>query len=174
MRTVLESLDRGGWAVRRYDAAGRLVSDVPRAVAVRDLCRIMRKSRRQVYRYMGEGRLATAGKYLGEWLVDARGLDWFAGTKTSRLLKLPRSARLLFPEYSLSGLNPINDASVVVPRIMEQGDRRETSWMLRQYPAGYLRKWTAAEGWRLGPRAARFWSWYLGIPRPGPRHIPSG
>ena len=172
MKVVLESAGGGAWSVKRYDEAGELISEVPRAVAVRDLCHILHKSQRQVYRYIRDGRLETAGKYLGEWLVNDSGLNRFAGMKPGRPAHIPASARPLFPEYRLSKLNPVDDASVVVPRILEQGDRREIAWLLHQYPVGYLRKWMAGEGWRLGPRPARFWSWYLGVSRPAPRQVP--
>jgi len=172
MRTVLETNGDGRWTVREYDDSGKLVQDIGSVIPVSELCRRLKKSRRQVYRYIKQGSLVPAGKYLGEWLVQERGVGYLAGAAQQPCMPIPGTARFLFPEYTLERLHPILDASVIVPRIMEMGDRCAVAWMLRQYPKKWLVRWMQDEGWQLTPRAARFWSWWLGSPLPGPRRIP--
>ncbi len=171
-KTVLETDGGGVWAFRRYDAAGKLIQEVDGAVPVSEVCRRLGKSRRQVYRYLAQGYVVPVGKFLGEWLVQARGIEYLQGRPRRPKLPLPESMQVLFPEYKLAQLHPICDASVIVPRVMEQGDRRETAWLLKQYSKPWLTWWMKREGWHLSPRAARFWSWWLGVPLPGPRIIP--
>ncbi|MEK7477636.1 MAG: hypothetical protein AAB152_18610 [Candidatus Coatesbacteria bacterium] len=173
MRTVLESLPGGSWTVRRYDDAGGLVEEVSRAIPVSELCRRLGKSRRQVYRYLTQGWLQSSGKYLGEWLVREQGIEWLARGARVRFRPIPRSAQTLFPEYRLARLHPFHDGSLIIPRIMEQGGREELMWMMRQYDSRALRRWLAAEGWKLTPRAARFWSWWFRVPPPPPRRLPA-
>lgn len=168
MKTILESAGNGAWDVRWLGEGGKVAAEVQGAVPVSELCRRLGRSRRQVYRYVSDGTLATAGKFLGEWLVDPAGVDLLRG-RTRRGPPVPRSARVLFPEYEFQDLNWVRDASLIVPKIMEMGDRHEISWMLGRYPAAWLRAWMGREGWRLAPRAARFWSWWLGTPPPPPR-----
>jgi hypothetical protein len=174
MKTVLESLPDGAWSVRTLDDSGRVVSEVPRAIPLSTLCRRLGKSRRQVYRYLKGGVLDAAGKHLGEWLVREQGIEWVADGGRLRFPPMPHSLQTLFPEYRLARLHPVHDAALIIPRVLEQGDREEQAWLMRQYGSRGLRRWLAAQGWRLTPRAARFWSWWLKAPPPGPRRVPGG
>jgi len=170
MRVVLETAGDGTWAVHRLGARGEIVEEIRGAIPVSTLCRRLGKSRRQAYRYLKDGTLVAVGKFLGEWLVDPQGVDLLCG-RARRHTPLPASARVLFPEYDFADLHPIRNAALIVPKIMEMGDRREIAWMLRRYPARWLKAWMAREGWRLPPRAARFWSWWLGTPPPCARRL---
>ena len=171
MKTVLENIGNTAWTVRRYDDAGGLVEEVTNAIPVSALCRRLKKSRRQIYRYLKQGTIKPLGKFLGEWLVDIRGSEHLE-RRAARRRPIPPSARILFPEYDAGRLHAYRDASLIIPKIMEQGDRLEIRWMLSQYSSGWIKGWLAREGWRLSPRAARFWSWWLKTPFPRPRPIP--
>ena len=125
-----------------------------------------------MYRYLREGRLASAGKFLGEWLVDVRGTEWFGGTRVKRPVPLPAAARPLFPEYDMSRLHPVGDAAVIVPRIMESGGHEAIRWLLRTYTRPWLAAWLGREGWRLGPRSAGFWGKMLHVRPSRVRPVP--
>lgn len=146
--------------------------NVARAVRIGDLCRRLGKSRKQVYRYLRVGALRTAEKVLGEWLVDEAGAEHLAGRWRTLDGRLPPGSRPLFPEYRFRDLHAIRDASIVVPRLLEQGTLAEMNWVMRRYPREWLGRWMAREGWKLSPRSARFWSWWLRVPMPPPRQLP--
>lgn len=172
MNVQLEQEGSGEWTVRRLDARGELTAETRGALPVSEVCRRLRKSRRQVYRYLRSGMLEPVGKFLGEWLVDARGIE-HAARRGIRNRPVPASALVLYPEYEAAQLRTYRDAAVIVPRLLEQGDQREIRWMLARYGRPWLGRWVTREGWRLSPRAARFWSWWLRVPAPGPRKIPA-
>lgn len=170
MKVTLESTGHGAWTVRRFDEDGEVIEEVREAIPLSQVCRRLGKTRRQVYRYIQKGLLLPAGKFLGEWLVDPRGIE-ILRDRGRRFTPPPDSIWVLYPEYDPSDLHPFRDATVIVPKIMEQGDWREIAWMLRTYSTQWLKNWMDQEGWRLSPRGARFWSWWLGVPLPKPRRI---
>ncbi len=171
MRVSLESAGDGVWTVRKTGDDGRVLAEVPGAYAVNDLCRRLGKSRRQVYRYIKDGWLVPVGKYLGEWLVDARGIEYLLEGRPRHPGTLPSAARPLFPEYRLEDLHPIRDAAVIIQRVLEMGGRDEVTWLFGQYPHQSLEHWLAREGWRLTPRSATFWSMILGVKAPRARTV---
>jgi hypothetical protein len=174
MKVDLQTAGDGAWAVRKTDDAGRIVEEVTRAYAVNDLKRMLGRSRRQVYRYIKDGWLAPVGKYLGEWLVDARGVEYLKYGRPRRPSAIPRQAKPLFPEYRLEDLHPVRDAVTVIQRVMELGGEREVTWLFHQYPRAALRHWLEQEGWRLTPRSAAFWSLVLKTRAPSARPMPGG
>lgn len=152
------------WIVRREHTGGR-VEEVP-AVTLSELAKRLKRSRRQLYRCLKDGKLLAQGKVLGEWLVQERGAVYAVGGARKPRAPIPESARVLFPETRLEDLHPVLDASTIVPRILDDGDSREARWLLRQYSRAWLKRWMREEGWKLTRRSARFWSWWLEVPEP--------
>lgn len=167
MKTVLETDDGKVWMVRELEADGTLRQE-RRAMSVTDLCRTIRRSRRQVYRDLRRGVIKPVGKYLGEWLVDAEAAGgWSAGG--ARSSRIPRSARPLFPEFDFSSLHPSRHAGIVMHRLLEEGSMRECRWLFSRYGRGGVADWVERDGWKLSPRSARLWSWWLGVRPPAGR-----
>ena len=172
MKTVLESEDGRTWKVRTEDGRGQALQ-VPAAVSVSELCRRIGKSRRQAYRYLRAGTIVPVGKFLGEWLVDERDLEGVREHKAGRVEPVPASAQWMFPDLRLDRLHPIRNADVIVPRVLEHGGPVEIGWLLRSFSRRWLGEWMARQGWKLSARVARFWSWWLNVPPPRPRRIPT-
>ncbi len=169
MRETLERLPDGAWTVRRLDADGEVLSEVSRAWAVSDLCCKLGKSRRQVYRYLKDGWLVPVGKYLGEWVVDASGLQNLAGGRLRAPGRIPESTRGLFQEYDFDRLHPLHDSHVILERILELGGSVELRWLVKQYSRSVIRSWLTREGWRLSPRSRAFWGLLYGVGVPARR-----
>jgi hypothetical protein len=171
MRMILEQYTDGAWLVRKLGEDGKVLEEVPRAYAVPDLVKLLGRTRRHVYRYIKGGWLAPVGKVLGEWLVDARGVDYLKFRDAHHPLPIPASARAIFQEYRIEDLHPIRDAVTVIHRMMESGGEREARWLFRQYSREALRHWLMEEGWRLSPRSAVFWGTILGVNVPKKRKM---
>jgi hypothetical protein len=174
MKVSIETGGDGVWSVKKTAEDGRVLEEVSRAFAVSDLARTLGRSRRHVYRYINEGWVVPVGKYLGEWLVDSRGLEYLRYGRPHRPTAIPLAAKPLFPEYRLEDLHPVRDAVVVIQRMLELGGEPEVAWLFRQYPRAALRHWLEREGWRLTPRSADFWSLVLGVKAPPSRPVPRG
>ncbi len=164
MNPVMTTEDGRSWRVRRRNRDGQ-AEEVP-AVTLSELSRRLRRSRRQVYRYLRDGKLVPLGRVMGEWLVQERGAIYATGGAGKPSDPVPVSARIHFPEYHLEDLHPVCDAAVLVPRILDNGDSAAARWLLRQYSRAWLKRWMRNEGWQLSRRSARFWSWWLGVPMP--------
>lgn len=129
--------------------------------------RRLKRTRRQVYRYIREGVLVPRGKMLGEWLLDVAEVERLA---CSPLAVWPIPARLqpFFPEYDVSKLNAGRDKTLVISRLLESGARGELRWLSRRYPQAEIALVVEKDGLRLlSSRALRFWSLYFNVrPRP--------
>lgn len=126
------------------------------------------RSRRQIYRYLREGTLVPLGKFLGEWLVEARGVESLACFKEP-LRALPRNFEPLFPEYSLKDLNLYRDWRLISARILELGDRKQLHWLLKRYPKTLIIKMIKEDGWRLlSLKTIRLWCLYFNMKLPQP------
>ncbi len=137
-----------------------------RACTVSEACRLLRRSRRQVYRLMREGVVEARGKFLGEWLLDHASLERLRDRPAQRQ-RLPRSFQPLFPEYDAATLNPGRDREVVLSRLLEHGGLRGIRWALRRFSAAELGDFLREDGARtLTPRTLGFWSLFLGMPTP--------
>ena len=169
MKTVLETEDGTVWTVRMLAADGT-VRQEQRAISVADLCRSIRRSRRQVYRDLRRGVIRPVGKYLGEWLVDAdAAAAWTGGAGGAS--RIPKSARPLFPEFDFQTLHPSRHAGIVMHRLLEEGNIAEWRWLFAHYGRDAVAGWLEREGWKLSPRSARLWSWWLGVRPPSGRPL---
>ncbi len=146
-----------------------------RACTVAEACRRLRKTRRQVYRYIRSGWLEAPVKILGEWLLEEDSVDRLVRAPP-QTQPLPRRLQPLFPEYDVSRLNAGRDESVILSRILDTGGAEDLRWLLRRYRRNRLARFVREEGARrLGPRSRRLWSLYFGVrPRPAPDWSSSG
>ena len=130
---------------------------------VAQAARLLKRTRRQVYRYLETGLLRPEGKLLGEWLLDAEEVDRAAANPRS-VQPLPKKLAPLFPEYELSNLNAGRDKTLVLARALESGGPDEIKWAFKRYGRKELAGFVAADGARLlGPRSLRLWSLVLKV-----------
>lgn len=146
-----------------------------RVVTVSRAARTLRRTRRQVYRYLATGLLEPAGKVLGEWLLDAVEVERAAASPPA-VQPLPRKLGFLFPEYDVSRLNAGRDKTLVISRVLENGGPAEIQWAFKRYSRRELAGFIEDDGARLlGPRSLRLWSLVLGArPKPLPAWRNSG
>jgi len=146
-----------------------------RVCTVSEAARILKRTRRQVYRYIKAGDLKPEAKLLGEWLLDASEVAKVAKSPLS-VQPLPKSLAHLFPEYDISRLNAGRDRTLIMARVLEDGGPDEIKWAFKRYDRKELAGFVAADGARLlSPRSLRLWSLVLGTrPKPTPDWRNSG
>lgn len=126
-------------------------------------CRLLRRSRRQVYRYLRSGDLVAAGKLLGEWLVERKSVDRLARSPLT-VQPVPSHLQPLLPEYRVENLNAGRDRVLIVSRVLELGGLEQVRWVLRRYPRQEIARIVRDDGARLlSPRSLRLWSVVLGV-----------
>ncbi len=169
MKYIIESRPKGEWCVREYNDQDELTKEVPAAVSVTDACRILKKSRRQLYRYMKDGWVKPVGKFLNEWLVDGASLEQIRLLSSAAKARLPRNFQWMYPEYRIENLRPAVHAISITGPILEMGGRKEIRWLLRTYPKDWLVWFLRDQGRRLlTKRSLNFWSLWFGIEMPPP------
>jgi len=121
-------------------------------------CRLLRRSRRQVYRYLRSGDLVAAGKLLGEWLVERKSVDRLARSPLT-VHPVPSHLQPLLPEHRVGSLNAGRDRVLIVSRVLELGGVEQVRWVLRRYPRREIARIVRDDGARLlSPRSLRLWS----------------
>jgi hypothetical protein len=144
-------------------SAGWLLADPaggePRRVCtVREACRRLSLSRRQVYRLRAAKTLASHGKIFGEWLLDRDSVERLARSPASAQ-PIPARLKTLFPEYDLAGLNAGRDRTLVVSRILDRGRLADVRWLLGRLPEDDIVRFIVEDGARLlSRRSLRLWS----------------
>lgn len=134
-----------------------------RVCTVMDAARILRRSRRHVYRYFEKKVLHPCVSALGTWLLDPDEVRRLARMPRN-LRKPPGSFQSLFPEYPLRTLDPYRDGRLIMARILDRGGRSEIRWLLRRYPMTMIREFLREDGWRmLSARSYRFWCLTAGV-----------
>lgn len=127
-------------------------------------CRTLHRSRRQVYRYLASGDLITAGKMLGQCLVEQDSVARLSGSPMARQ-PVPCRLQRLFPEYDLVRLNVGRDRDLILSRVLESGSLEDAKWAFQRYGAPAIARFLKAEGSRqLSSRSLRLWSLYLEVP----------
>ncbi|MBI4803204.1 MAG: helix-turn-helix domain-containing protein [Elusimicrobia bacterium] len=136
---------------------------------VSQAARILRRTRRQIYRYIETGLLKPEAKLLGEWLLDAAEVEKTA-QRPLAVQPLPKKLKFLFPEYDISELNAGRDKTIVISRVLERGGRADIKWAFKRYSRKELAEFIEENGPRLlGARSLRLWSLVLGAqPKPAP------
>ena len=155
----------GGWLL--VDAAtGR-----PREVCVvREACRRLSLSRRQVYRLIASRTIAAHGKIFGEWLLDRDGVERLARFPASAQ-PIPAKLKTLFPEYEVSRLNAGRDRMLLISRVLDRGRLKDVRWLIGRLPKRDILRFLKEDGARLmSRRSLRFWSLFFNVvPKPLPQ-----
>ena len=79
-------------------------------------------------------------------------------------MSLPAGARRLFPHYAEEDLDPRRAPSLVISRLLEDGDAADLAWLLETFPEPEIAAWLARHGRRrLSRRSRAFWEAVLGV-----------
>lgn len=137
---------------------GEKVSPV---LSVGDVCRLLHRSRRQVYRYINRGNLKPCARILDQWLFAKEEVERF------RTGKVPSSLRPLFWDVKLSDIDIRQHRDFVLSRVLEYGDFNAIRWALREYPRQELAQFLRGRGLEiLSRRSWVFWTSQLGVKLP--------
>ena len=141
---------------RRSDTPqGKTVRPV---LTVREVCGRLRKSRRQVYRYLREGRLTACAHILGQWFFAPEEVGRFARSA------VPRWLQRFFWDARVASLSVDRHRDYILARLLEFGDRQALRWALHTYPRSLLRTFLLHRGREmLSKRTWTFWALYLGV-----------
>lgn len=78
-------------------------------------------------------------------------------------MSLPESTRRLFQHYGEADLTPERAPSLLIARLLEDGDAADLAWLLKAFPEPALADWLARHGGRLlSARSRAFWEDVLG------------
>jgi hypothetical protein len=78
-------------------------------------------------------------------------------------LSLPAGARRLFAHYDEADLTPEDAGSLLISRLLEDGDAADLAWLLTAIPEPALAGWLSRHGGRLlSARSRAFWEVVLG------------
>lgn len=78
-------------------------------------------------------------------------------------MSLPEGTRRLFQHYGEADLTPERAPSLLIARLLEDGDAADLAWLLETFPEGALADWLARHGGRrLSARSRAFWQDVLG------------
>ena len=142
----------------RLGAGGRRQEVISPVLTVREVCRRVRKSRRQIYRYLQAGRLTPCARILGQWL--------FAPAEVARLTRRrpPTFLRPFFWDVRLADLSVDRHQEFILARLLECGDRNAIAWAFRTYPQERVATFLKGRGTALlSRRAWGFWALLLRI-----------
>ncbi len=149
-----------GGEVRRltYDTGAGAATTVSPVFTVSDVCRLLGKSRRQVYRYLRTGRLRPCARILGQWLLS--------NAEVARLARVraPTALRRFFWDVPLSSVSVDTHRQFIMGRLLEEGDRPALQWLFRVYRPHQVIQFLKGRGAAvLSRRAWRFWTAQLGV-----------
>lgn len=78
-------------------------------------------------------------------------------------MSLPRAARRLFSDYDEADLTADRSSSLLLARLLEDGDAADLAWLLKRILEPALADWFARHGGRqLSRRSRAFWEIVLG------------
>lgn len=141
-----------------------------RVCSVGEAAKQLRRSRRQIYRYLADGSLEAPLKVLGEWLIDYASVERLAARPLT-VQPVPARMQPLFPEYEISDLNVGRDQVLILARVLGRGGLEDLRWALKRYGRRVLRKFIVAEAARtLDARSLTLWSLVFEaepVPAPG-------
>jgi hypothetical protein len=79
-------------------------------------------------------------------------------------VSLPAGARRLFAGYAGEDLTPERAPSLLIYRLLEDGDAADLAWLLATFPEPEIAAWLARHGGRqLSRRSRAFWELVLGV-----------
>jgi hypothetical protein len=77
---------------------------------------------------------------------------------------LPADTRRLFPDYAEADLTPERAPSLLISRVLENGDAADLVWLLGTFPESGIAAWVERHGGRqLSRRSRAFWQVVLGV-----------
>ena len=83
-------------------------------------------------------------------------------------MSLSEGARRLFAHWEEEDLTPERAPSLLIARLLEDGDAGDLAWLLETFPEPEVAAWLARHGGRrLSARSRAFWEVVLGV-EPGP------
>jgi hypothetical protein len=84
------------------------------------------------------------------------------------VVDIPPGTLRLFPDHDPGDLAPGEDASLLISRLLEDGDSADLAWLARTVPEPALAGWLGRRGARrLSLRSRAFWEVLLGVPAGG-------
>ncbi|MEO6192792.1 MAG: hypothetical protein ABIS20_07260 [Thermoanaerobaculia bacterium] len=79
-------------------------------------------------------------------------------------MSLPAGARRLFAAYHEEDLVPERASSLLLARLLEDGDAADLAWLTATFPEPEIAAWLARHGGRqLSRRSRAFWRVVLGV-----------
>ena len=78
-------------------------------------------------------------------------------------MSLPAGARRLFPHYEEEDLDPRRAPSLLISRLLEDGDAADLAWLLATFPEPEIAAWLTRHGRLLSRRSRAFWGVVLGV-----------
>jgi len=129
----------------------------------------LKRTRRQIYRYVKRKALHPYGPFLGDWLFEKREVLFLKRLlrKLKGRFNMPETWKPLFPEYRLRDLNWSQDANLILARILEKGTRVDHKIIFKVYPAGRIRLFLRESAFReLSSKSLNFWCWWLKVSPP--------
>ena len=79
-------------------------------------------------------------------------------------MSLPAGARRLFAHWDEKDLTPERAASLLLARLLEDGDAADLAWLTATFPEPEIAAWLARHGGRqLSRRSRAFWEVVLGV-----------
>ncbi|MBI4226827.1 MAG: helix-turn-helix domain-containing protein [Candidatus Omnitrophica bacterium] len=140
----------------RLTKTGRRSGTVSPVLTVREVCRRLRKSRRQVYRYVQDGVLQPCARILGQWLFPAEEV----ARCTPR--GIPAMLKPIFWDTPLSRVIPARHRDFVLARVLEYGDWAAVRWAFQMYSREGIAAFLKGRGADLlSERSWMFWSTVL-------------
>ena len=80
-------------------------------------------------------------------------------------MSLPEGTRRLFSHYDEADLTPERGGSLLIARLLEDGDAADLAWLLETFPEPELAGWLVRHGGRLlSARSRAFWADVVGGP----------
>jgi len=79
-------------------------------------------------------------------------------------VSLPAGARRLFAAWDEEDLTPERASSLLLARLLEDGDAADLAWLTATFPEPEIAAWLARHGGRqLSRRSRAFWQVVLGV-----------
>lgn len=127
-------------------------------LTVREVCRRLRRSRRQVYRYLRDGRLQACARILGQWLFAEADVALFGRQP------VPRRFAPLFWDVRLAQVDARRHRDFILGRVLEDGERDAVRWAFRTYPRAQVAAFLTGRGADLlSRRTWHFWAVQMGV-----------
>lgn len=130
---------------------------------VSEASKVLKRTPRQIYRYLEEGTLEKIAKIGGEWWVDALSVRQLAQMPAQKQ-PLPKSLMPFFPENKFSSLNAGKHSSLILGTLLESGGIPELKWLFKRYSKESIRAYLEKQGAKqLTPRSFGLWKHYFNL-----------